>query len=121
MTDLPNAAPVQRDRELDEWDLPSRAVVACDGNGHGAVLWTVGPHVAHEMNEAGMVELSDLGLDDAPLGVSIWEGVYVTPPAPALQESAGDEGTQPAGKFRPPTDHEWDAIKAGRCPWEGQA
>ncbi len=109
-----------RGEESDDWDLPSRAVVACDGNGNGAVLWTVGPHVAHELNEAGLSGLDDLGLDDAPHGISVWEGMYVTLP-PSWPESAGDEGTEPCGKFREPTDQEWEAIKASRCPWEGQA
>lgn len=119
--DAPRASDVRwHGEESDDWDLPSRAVVACDGTGNGVVLWTVGPHVAFEIKEAGLYSLGDLGLDDAPHGISVWEGVYVAPPAPALQESAGDEGTQPVGKFRAPTAGEWVAIKYGRCPWRDQ-
>lgn len=95
------------------WDKPSLAVVACDGDGHGCVLHTVGPHVAFDMREIGR-DLDDLGLDDAPAGISIWEGVT------AGGGYAGDgdyHDTYLSGAFRAPTDDEWKAIREGRCPW----
>ena len=103
--------------EPGEWDHDSMAVVACDGSGHGCVLWTTGPHVQHEMTEGGLKELCDLGLDDAPLGISIWIGKYLT-----IQVSDGDYGreydVEPKGSFRAPTEEEWSAIRQGRSPWD---
>ncbi len=98
------------------WDKDSLAVVASDGK-EGCMLWTAGPHVRMEIEEYNMYSLSDLGLDDAPKGISIWVGKYVwfndsNPFGP-------DEGSssEPRGAFRPPTEDEWTAIREGRCPW----
>jgi hypothetical protein len=99
---------------LGAWDKDSLAVIACDGKGNGAVLWTVGPHVRLEMDEGGLRDLGDLGLDDAPAGVSIWVGRYVTDGGGYCNEEAD---TYPKGGFRAPTDEEWTAIREGRCPW----
>jgi hypothetical protein len=99
--------------ELD-WGKPSLAVIACDGNGNGCVLYTAGPHVAMDMHEIGR-GLGDIGLDDAPAGISVWEGMT------AGGGYAGDgdyHDTYLEGAFRVPTDDEWLAIRAGRCPWD---
>jgi hypothetical protein len=100
------------------WEQDSRAVIACNGKGNGAVLWTVGPHIRFEMDEGGLTGLDDLGLDDAPAGVSVWVGRYV-----ATGGYPDDGSSDPEGAFRPPTDDEWIAIREGRCPWaeENQA
>jgi hypothetical protein len=90
-------------------DIPSLAVVASNGE-HGCVLWTVGAHVRFEQQECGW-ELIDLGLHNAPQGISIWEGVYIYIPEPW-------ECSEPKGQFRKPTDAEWVAIREGRCPWD---
>ncbi len=94
-----------------DWSKPSLAVVACDGHGHGCILSTAGPHVAHEISVIGR-ELSDLGLDDAPEGLSVWKG--------RIKTSTSYEGEVDAwleGEFRDPTDEEWVAIRNGECPW----
>lgn len=97
------------------WELDSFAVVACDGEGHGCVLWTAGPYMQSEMDQVGTKVLSDLGLDDAPLGISVWEGKYVWHPGSYEYPMDGD--SEASGKFREPTDAEWAAIREGRCPW----
>jgi len=101
-----------------DWKRPSRAVVACRG-GIGQVLWHVGAHMAFEITEGGL-DWIDLGLDDAPDGISIWEGVYRF--IPEYTEWGQPEGgsTTPEGKFRAPTDAEWEAIREGRNPWDDQ-
>lgn len=109
------------DRKRDPWkglsfDEPSKGVIACDGEGRGCVLWAVGAHLRFEMEECRLFGLGDLGLDDAPAGVSIWEGKFIW-------QSGGWECPQdgemfPKGAFRSPTDEEWEAIRAGRCPWQ---
>lgn len=97
------------------FDEPSKGVIACDGDGHGCVLWAFGAHLRFEVEEAGFHALGDLGLDDAPQGVSIWEGMYMW--EPGGWENPQDGETFPQGTFRNPTDDEWLAIRAGRCPW----
>lgn len=87
---------------------PSLGVVASDGNGNGLLLWYVGVDLALEVEEYGFRFLTDLGLDDAPAGVSVWEGKYVWD---------GDDAN-PKGRFRPPTEAEWVAIREGRMPWD---
>lgn len=99
------------------WDRDSLAVVACDGRGHGCVLWTAGPHVKQEISEAGSQALDDLGLDDAPLGISVWAGKSF--PYPGSWENPGEGGgVEMRGEFRDPTPGEWAAIRRGECPWD---
>lgn len=98
-----------------DWSKPSRAVVACDGHGNGCVLFTVGAHVNYEMRENGIRSLGDLGLDDAPEGLSIWEGKTKT-------SGVGEDiETWLEGEFRGPTPEEDAAIVSGRCPWNEDA
>lgn len=102
--------------DLKDWDFekPSRAVVACDGQGHGTVLWWVGGALWEEIEEAGIHGLSDLGLDDAPHGLSVWEGNYV-------QVACGTEGDGPEaalkGTFRDLDDDEAARVLERRNPW----
>lgn len=103
-------------RVVGEWDREKKslAVVASNGS-HGAVIWYVGFSISMEVEEAGLDTLCDLGLDDAPVGISIWEGTYVWSPGPFEHPNDGD--MWPSGSFRDPTDDEWQAIRKGECPW----
>lgn len=98
-----------------DWKRKSLAVCASDGD-DGCVLWTVGPHVQFDITEGGLGnKLSDLGLDDAPIGISVWEGKT----AGGARTWEGDyDDTYLVGTFRAPTDEEWAAIREGRCPWD---
>ena len=94
---------------------PSRAVIANGPNG-GCVLWWVGHALDLEIALVGG-DPEDLGLDDAPPGLSIWEGRYAYfndshPMGP-------DEGctSLPKGAFRVLTDEEWTLVREGRAPW----
>ena len=94
---------------------PSRAVIALGAGGRGCVLHYDGPHLSYEIEDAGLYEVSDLGLDDAPPGVSVWEGTYVW--CPGTWECPQDGDWEPRGTFRPLTDEEWARIRAGSEPW----
>jgi hypothetical protein len=98
-----------------EWDpkKPSRGVIAC-GNDAGCVLYYVGAALANQF-EDGLCQLDDLGLDDAPEGISIWEGRGRWNRGPWDCPDDGDY--ELVGKFRPPTADEWAAIQRGECPW----
>lgn len=107
-----------REATDDEWVAPSRAVVASRG-GHGIVLWYGGGlSLAFEIEEGGVTGLDDLGLDDAPDGISVWTGRYVTKGAPTVPGFCDDSvETIPSGSFRQPDANEWHDIRMGRNPW----
>lgn len=95
---------------------PSKAVVAnWDSSRNGIVLWfSVDSLIASEIEQLSR-GLDDLGLDDAPNGISIWEGTYVW--FPGGYECPQDGTSEARGTFRAPTDEEWTAIREGRSPW----
>ena len=94
------------------WKRRSKAVVACNDSKVGVVLWTAGPHVRYEIEMCGN-DLTDLGLDDAPVGVSVWTGKYF------VSDSADPtEGSEPKGDFRSLSLDEWRAVSLGECPWD---
>jgi hypothetical protein len=95
-----------------DFDKPSRALVACDGEGHGVVLWWVGGHLEEEIEEAGLRRLDELGLDDAPQGLSVWEGRY------EYFRPEDDPAPHAVGTFRDLTDPEAEAVLEGRNPWD---
>lgn len=98
----------------DAWEKPSMAVIA-NRLGHGAVLWTAGPHLRMELEEIGLSELDELGLGDAPFGISIWEGKVVYNTFHGLDGPQCE--TETVGTFRRPTPVEWLALVANVCPW----
>lgn len=94
---------------------PSRVVAVNTDGGRGVALWhTSDSDIAFEIEQTSHL-LDDLGLDDAPVGISIWEGSYVW--RPGGYECPQDGSTDPVGSFRAPTDEEWQAIREGRNPW----
>lgn len=101
--------------------MKSKAVIANMMRTTGIVLWfTTGTdeeesRIAMEINAIGSMRLDDLGLDDAPDGISIWEGDYVWQSGP--YEAPNDGQSMPEGIFRAPTDEEWLAIRQNRSPW----
>ena len=100
-----------------KWSKPSLAVVANHGDA-GCVLYTAGPHVASHLEQIGP-RLDDLWLDDAPRGITVWEGVYGPHRLPSMDDV--DDGCELVGTFRAPTSNEWDAIVRGSNPWRMEA
>lgn len=100
------------------WKRSSKAVVANGYGSHcGAILWTAGPHIRMELEETGLSSLEDLGLDDAPHGISIWEGSYHYSTDRSWEGIDEGGSAEPRGSFRVPTEAEWLSIKLGKCPW----
>lgn len=95
------------------WGKPSRAVIASDGNGNGVVLFTVGPHLRMEIEECGLVTLEDLGLDNAPRGLSAWAGKTRY----HRDHEGGYVFDGASGKFARLTRDELDSVYLGVCPW----
>lgn len=58
---------------------PSRAVIANRDRGSGSIVH-VAPHsLLEQVMSDGGDRLDDLGLDDAPAGISVWEGDFDAP------------------------------------------
>ena len=98
-----------------DFSKPSLVVVASNGS-EGVVLWGVGGHIRFEMEEAGFSHIDDLGLKPPSAGVLVWEGKYVW--SPGSWEYPQDTSSEPEGTWRLPTETEWVAIWAGKCPWD---
>lgn len=94
------------------------AVIASDSRGNGVVLWYVGGHISNEIDDVGLRLTGDLGLDDAPEGICVWEGNFKWSPGPWEYPDDGD--FYPVGKFRQPTPEEWESIHKNECPWNPQ-
>lgn len=92
---------------------PCRLVVACM-NGHGCVLHWIGEQWEYWRDGCGTEELAAQGLDDAPDGLSIWEGKIVT----WGPDHNGECDAEPRGTFRELTPEEWNLLKAGGPPWD---
>ena len=92
------------------------AVVACDRNGHGAVLWHLG--LTGAIEEPGLHELGDIGLDDANQGISIWNGHLVWTCSPSTPNRPEEWDFELEGPYRDPTDEEWEAIRRGNNLFE---
>jgi hypothetical protein len=88
-----------------------KALIACDGNGNGCVLeYCEG--LRWYIEETCPSTLGDVGFDDAPRGLTIWEGALV---GGAYQPYQGDyDDVVPEGKFRPLTEAEWQAMMEGK-------
>lgn len=100
------------------WNKDSLAIVVSDGDGHGMVLYTAGPHVLRIMDDACSRYLDDLGLGDAPEGISVWKGLIKSQIYPATPDSAEEYDSWLEGTFGPLQPEEWQALQENRCPWD---
>ncbi len=99
----PPPSPLERLLDVVNTQPLSRALVACH-NGQGVVLDYSGDAITSEIEGAGSRLLSDLNLDDAPNGLSVWEGrircTHVHTP------DCNEWESWPEGQFRALTDEE---------------
>lgn len=106
-----NFAPLKVRRRLNS-ATESIALVA-NRNGAGVVLEFSGSGIEEEVNAVGS-RLDDLGLDDAPDGISIWEGhLSVSKP----DYFSGEVDTELVGVFRELTEEEWVRLRLTGTPW----
>lgn len=95
----------------------SYALIA-QGARSGTVLQYRGPDISNEIEEVGLSELDDLGLDDAPEGMSVWTGRYAYIPGYVDGVEAPGEGqTEPRGTYRRLTRDEWFMLMEGMPLW----
>ena len=93
----------------------SHALIA-NGRHNGCVLEYGGPGIEGEIDEHGIHDLDDLGLDDAPLGLSVWEGTAAYwqsgNPMDGLEWNA-----ELRGAFRVLTSDEWARVAQCKALW----
>lgn len=116
MSDAPTPRPSWGPWPASRWDEPSRAVIACDGEGNGCVLYTEGPHLRAEIEENGG-GLDNLWLDDSPAGIHVWVGSVRVYQCNHPLDPVEYDAELVTNEWRPPTPEEWEAIQAGRSPW----
>lgn len=95
----------------------SHALIA-NGSRSGTVLQYTGPGITREIEDASLSNLEDLGLEDAPPGLSIWTGKYIFFPdyVDGVEDTSGGH-CEPRGSFRPLTDTEWALLRKGELLW----
>lgn len=91
----------------------SIALIANNG-GVGVILEHDGTGIEASIDGVGKA-LDDNGLDDAPDGLSIWEGDFHT--WQTWTDWGYDYDAELRGTFRPLTQHEWLLISEGLPPW----
>jgi len=99
-----------------DWNKPSLAGCAMSDSRSGIVLWGAGGDILEEIANVS-AKLDDLGLDDCPEGIWIWEGKCVGQCYPSTPDHAEEWDSYPKGIFREPTEEEWTAICYNECPW----
>src|SRR3990167_6744841 len=102
----------QESEDPRNWEKPSRALIASDGSGNGCILFYCGAHLEEEIRAVGQ-QLSDLGLDDCPDGVWVWEGVYAGITYPSSPNGPEEYDTEIRGNFREPKSFEWLNLVQG--------
>lgn len=99
-------------KEPDEPFVPSKGLIAAEGE--GLVLQYTGSSISWHIGEFSR-QLDDLGLGDAPDGLSIWEGEMGSY---RHRTADGDDWDFEAnGKFRPLTPEELATFAAGNALW----
>lgn len=86
----------------------SIALVA-NANGKGVVLAFDGLGIESMIDGVGR-EIDNLGLDDGPSGISIWEGE-------CRSHRDGDDDAELVGAFRALTPEEWQRLATTGVPW----
>lgn len=112
------AEPIDLGEQVPPWskykrELKSRLVVACNG-GAGCVLYAIGSCWAVWHEGSGSYRLDDNGLDDAPDGISIWEGRMQS----WGPDRDGEYDAELRGEFRDLTEEEWRLLAKGEAPWD---
>lgn len=123
-TGVPGCMTQSADFDEVEPDRPwtrSRVLVA-QGPQRGAILEYEGSGITNEIHEAGLYDLDELGLDDAPEGLSIWEGDYVWEDGWFEGYRSPENGeAHPKGEFRRLTPEEWSTLSANQPLWPSDA
>lgn len=87
----------------------SKALIASN-DGNGVVLAYTGTTIESEIDDCiGSHDITDLGLDDAPDGLSVWVGEFET-----MADGDGEFSSYARGEFRDLTPFEWKLLASGK-------
>jgi hypothetical protein len=95
---------------------PSMALIA-HAYGEGVLLDYTGTNIEGEVDMIGYA-LGDLGLDDAPDGLSVWEGRYHYDPGFESDHGPPEPSSEPVGAFRALTPDEWARLARDGVLWD---
>ena len=101
------------DKKPKEPYVPSKALIANMG-GIGCVLDYTGDAITWHIREFSP-SLDELGLDDAPDGLSVWEGTMGS--VRHYTQDGEDWDFEANGKFRDLNPEEWAALQKDGCLW----
>lgn len=105
----------ERKKRKAPWNETDSIALVAQGSKDGVLLVYDGPGVEGAIEDVGE-HTDDLGLDDAPDGLSIWEGRYHT--SQYWTDCGYEYDAELVGKFRELTDQEWELFRATGTPWE---
>lgn len=88
-----------------------RKALVANHQGTGIVIY-VSDSTFSEALDSVSWKLDDVGLDDAPDGISVWEGVMQT-----IWVTKEESDFVLKGTFRQPTIEEWNHLASGNNPW----
>lgn len=111
------ADPPARRKRMAPWDREESIALIAAKDGKGCILSHDGDGIEADIDSLGVGDLGDHGLDDAPDGLSIWEGrldAWVS----HSPENGTDYEAQLEGKFRDLTEREWFLLRNTGTPWE---
>ena len=97
------------------YDARSVAIIARGKYGGTVVCAKPNSALYWEIHDVGSSNLEDFGLDSAPDGISIWEGIAVW--RPGGWEYPQDGQTDFEGEFRRPNAEELTKMAAGEPLW----
>jgi hypothetical protein len=92
----------------------SIALISCF-NGTGCIMAHEGPDMFYEMESIPEIDLKSHGMENAPNGLSIWEGQMLGGEYDAWNGDYND--TVMKGKFRSLTKEEHDRLMECKTPW----
>lgn len=95
------------------WAKHDSIALIASRNGQGCVLVYDGAGIQADIEKGvGSTDIEQLGLDDAPDGLSIWEGKLMV-----WREREGEYDSDLKGTFRSLTEEEWENFRSTGKPW----
>jgi len=96
-------------------EVPNAALIANTRNGGVVLHARPGCTLFYEMHEVGSSRVDDYGFDDAPEGLTVWEGTAAW--QPGGYETPQDGMTIYEGTYRRLTDEEIAKVQKGEQLW----
>jgi len=103
------------DGEKKQPEVPNAALIANTKNGGVVLHARPGCTLYYEIHEVGSVQVGDYGFDDAPEGLTVWEGTSAW--QPGSYETPQDGMTIYEGTYRRLNNEELAKVQKGENLW----